>query len=259
MSNTLETAVHAICEASGNDRARMMDIVRGVQEKFGCVSDAALDLIAAQVGCHRVEVESVVSFYTFLSKQPKGKMVLRLCDDIIDEMKGSKRVAEALTDELGIGFGETTPDGKFTLEHTACIGMSDQAPAMMVNDEIITYLGPDVAREIVRKLRDVADPRALVSRFGDGNNAHDLVQSMVHNNIRLPGEVIFGPSTNGDGLRKALAMSPQEVIRDIKTSRLRGRGGAGFPTGMKWDFTRSAPGDRRYVLCNADEGEPGTF
>ena len=259
MSDTLETAVKGICEACGNDRARMMDIVRAVQEKFGCVSDEALDLIAAQVGCHRVEVESVVSFYAFLSKQRKGSIVLRLCDDIIDEMKGSKRVAEALKDELGIGFGETTECGKFTLEHTPCIGMSDQAPAMMVNDEIITYLGPDLAREIVRKLRDNPDTKSLVTRFGDGNNAHDLVQSAVHNNIRLPGEVIFGPESNGDGLRKALAMSPHEVIRDIKTSRLRGRGGAGFPTGMKWDFTRSAPGAQRYVLCNADEGEPGTF
>jgi len=226
MSDTLETAVKEICQACGNDRSRMMDIVRGVQEKLGCVSSEALDLIAQAAGCHRVEVESVVSFYSFLSKQPKGKVVIRLCNDIIDEMKGSKRVAEALTDELGIGLGETTPDGTITLEHTPCIGMCDQAPAMLVNDEVFTYLGPDAAREVVRKLREDPDPKKLVSRFGDGNNGHDLVRSMVHNNIRVPGEIIFGPSTPGDGLRKALAMTPQEVIRDIKTSRLRGRGGA---------------------------------
>ncbi|MFW6163983.1 MAG: NAD(P)H-dependent oxidoreductase subunit E, partial [Planctomycetota bacterium] len=259
MSEDLQAAVQAICKACGNDRTRMMDIVRAVQEKFGCVSDQALDLIAEQVGCHRVEVESVVSFYSFLSKRPKGRVVIRVCDDIIDEMKGMRRVAEALKDELGIHFGETTPDGLITLEYTPCIGMCDQAPAMLVNDEVITYLGPDLAREVVRKLREDPSPKKLVTRYGDGNNAHDLVQSMVHNNVRLPGEVIFGPSTNGDGLRKALAMTPQEVIRDMKTSRLRGRGGAGFPTGMKWDFTRSATGDQRYVLCNADEGEPGTF
>ena len=259
MSDTLATAVKEICQACGNDRTRMMDIVRAVQDRFGCVSGEALELIAKTVDCHRVEVESVVSFYSFLSKRPKGRVVIRVCDDIIDEMKGSKRVGEALCDELGIGFGETTDDGLITLEHTPCIGMCDQAPAVLVNDEVVTYLGPDSAREVVRKLRRDPDPRKLVSRFGDGNNGHDLVQSMVHNNIRLPGEVIFGPSTNGDGLRKALAMTPQEVIRDIKTSRLRGRGGAGFPTGMKWDFTRGAPGTQRYVLCNADEGEPGTF
>jgi len=82
---------------------------------------------------------------------------------------------------------------------------------------------------------------------------------MVMNNIRKTGPVVLDAYTNGSGLRKALAMTPAEVIRDVKTSRLRGRGGAGFPTGMKWDFTRQAPGTSRYVLCNADEGEPGTF
>jgi len=259
MSQTVESAVKQICQDCANDRSRMMDIVRAVQVQFGCVSSEALDLIAQETGCHRVEVESVVSFYAFLSRKPKGNVVIRLCDDIIDEMKGSGQVAEALKEELGIDFGETTPDGAITLEYTACIGMCDQAPAALVNDEVITYLSGDAARSMVRKLKADPDSSKLVGRFGDGNNAHDLVRSMVHNNIRQPGDVIFGDSVSGEGLKKALAMSPQEVIRDIKTARLRGRGGAGFPTGMKWDFTRGATGKKRYVLCNADEGEPGTF
>jgi [NiFe] hydrogenase diaphorase moiety large subunit len=137
--------------------------------------------------------------------------------------------------------------------------MCDQAPAMLVNDEVITYLSGDYAREIVRKLKADPDPKKLIGRLGDGNNASDLVRSMVHNNVRLEGGVVFGPNENGAGLKNAIAMTPQEVIRDIKTARLRGRGGAGFPTGMKWDFTRSAMGEKKYILCNADEGEPGTF
>ncbi|MBN2171349.1 MAG: NAD(P)H-dependent oxidoreductase subunit E [Candidatus Krumholzibacteriota bacterium] len=259
MSSTLESAVKEICRACGNDRMRMMDIVRAVQEKFGCVDSQAMSLIAKEVSVHRVEVESVVSFYAFLSSQPKGKVVIRLCDDIIDEMKGGRKVAEALKDKLGIDFGETTADGRISLEHTPCIGMCDQAPAALINDEVVTYLSADSARDIIDKLQSHMDPKKLVSRLGDGNNAHDLVRSMVHNSIRKEGPVIFGTMAPGDGLRKALAMSPQEVIRDVKTSRLRGRGGAGFPTGMKWEFTRGAPGDDRFVICNADEGEPGTF
>jgi [NiFe] hydrogenase diaphorase moiety large subunit len=82
---------------------------------------------------------------------------------------------------------------------------------------------------------------------------------MVQNNIRVRGPVIFDAFPTGEALKKALAMTPHEVIRDVKTSRLRGRGGAGFPTGMKWDFTRQSNGAARYVICNADEGEPGTF
>ena len=259
MSESLEAGVKEICQACGNDRWRMMDIVRAVQEKFGCVSSEAMDLIAREVSTHRVEVESVVSFYAFLSRKCKGKVVIRLCDDIIDEMKGSKRVAEALIEELGIEFGETTPDGKISLEYTPCIGMSDQAPAALVNDVVVTHLSPDSARQMVRSVNKHMDPQRLVKELGDGNNAHELVRAMVNNNIRQEGEVIFGDMKPGAGLRKALAMTPAEVIRDVKTARLRGRGGAGFPTGMKWDFTRAARGKKRYVLCNADEGEPGTF
>ncbi len=82
---------------------------------------------------------------------------------------------------------------------------------------------------------------------------------MVNNNIRRKGEVIFAEMQPGEGMKKALGMSPVEVIREVKTARLRGRGGAGFPTGMKWEFTRATNGAKRFVLCNADEGEPGTF
>ena len=259
MSDTLATVVKGICQACDNDRSRMMDIVQAVQSEYGCVRGEAMDVIAAETSAHRVEVESVVSFYAFLSSKPKGRVVIRLCNDVIDEMKGSRHVAKVLSEELGIGFGETTPDGKISLEYTPCIGMCDQAPAALINDVVVTYLSSDMARRIVQSLQEHMDPSKLIRSFGDGNNAHDLVRSMVHNDIRQAGDVILGQMEPGAALVNALAMSPVEVIRDIKTARLRGRGGAGFPTGMKWEFTRHAPGDQRYVLCNADEGEPGTF
>jgi [NiFe] hydrogenase diaphorase moiety large subunit len=252
-------AVRRICEAYGRDRTRMMDIVRDVQSRFGGVSGAAMDAIAREVSTHRVEVESVVSFYAFFSERTKGKIVIRVCNDVIDQMNGMDRVARAFSEELGIGFGETTADGKFTLEYTPCIGMSDQAPAALVNDVVVTNLTSDRARAIVRRLRENADPDRLVEKLGDGNNAHHLVHAMVMNNIGTRGPVIFAPFPSGEALRKAVAMTPTEVIRDMKTARLRGRGGAGFPTGMKWEFCRAAPGKKRYVICNADEGEPGTF
>ncbi len=259
MGDDLAEGIRQICAACGNDRTRMMDIVRQVQARYGCVSSRAMDLIAAAVSTHRVEVESVVSFYAFLSTRPKGRVIIRVCDDIIDRMRGGERVAKAFSDALGIGFGQTTPDGLITLERTACIGMSDQAPAALINDVPVTELSSDAAWEIARKLKAGTPPDKLVQRIGDGQNAHPLVQSMVVNNLRLAGPVVFAPLETGAALRKALAMSPQEVIRDVKTARLRGRGGAGFPTGMKWDFARAAEGPRKYVVCNADEGEPGTF
>jgi len=259
MSDSIKATVKEICRDCGNDRSRMMDIVRQVQQRLGCVGSEAMDAIAEAVSCHRVEVESVVSFYAFLTERPTGKVVIRLCDDVIDEMAGGDRVAEAVREELGIGFGQTTADGAITLARAPCIGMCDQAPAALVNDVVVTNLCGDSAREMVRRLKRHMDPPGLVTKLGGGNNANELIGAMVQNNIRRSGEVIFAEHTPGDALKKALAMTPAEVIRDVKTARLRGRGGAGFPTGMKWEFARAAEGDKRYVICNADEGEPGTF
>lgn len=263
MSTTREETIARFCEASGNDRTRLLDILLAVQKEFGCVDGASVDQVAGVVSVPRVDVEGVVTFYAFLSSEPKGQVTIRLCNDIIDEMKGAREVAAGLEEELGIRFGETTPDGRFTLEYASCIGMSDQAPAALVNDLVIPRLGPDRAIQGVRILKESTDlkdlRRILVRSYGDGNNSHDLVRAAVRNNIRVPGEVIFGRMEPCAGLGKALAMSPAEVIREIKTSRLRGRGGAGFPAGMKWEFTRAAGGDERYIICNADEGEPGTF
>ncbi|MGA2915566.1 MAG: NAD(P)H-dependent oxidoreductase subunit E [Sedimentisphaerales bacterium] len=259
MSENIQSGIKKICQNCGNDRTKMMDIVRAVQEQFGRVSSEAMNLIAKFVNCRRADVESVVTFYAFLSKKPKGKVVIRLCNDVVDKIAGVDAVAEAFKKELGIGFGQTTPDGKITLEYTPCIGMCDQAPAALINDEVITYLSTDKVKEIVADIKKHYDPSKLKHRLGDGNNANELVHSCVHNGIRKKGAVIFADYESQTGLTNALAMSPVEVINAVKNARLRGRGGAGFPTGMKWQFTRGAEGTKKYIVCNADEGEPGTF
>ena len=259
MDKKSEKFVKDVCRKFGNAPTRLMDIARAVQFELGGLQGECLDLLAKELGLHRVEVESLATFYAFFSPVLKGKTVIRLCDDVVDELSGVDRVAEVLAEELGVAMGQTTPDGKVSLEWTPCIGMSDQAPAALVNDIVVTRLDGDKARALARLVNAKGATPELTATLGDGNNAHDLVRSMVVNNIRAKGPVIFEPFESGVAIRKALAMTPQEVIRDVKTSRLRGRGGAGFPTGMKWDFTRQAEGAKRYVVCNGDEGEPGTF
>ena len=132
----------------------------------------------------------------FLSDKPKGKVVIRLCNDIIDRFRGAEIVAAVLQDELGINFGETTEDGLISLEYTPCIGMCDQAPAMLVNEVVFTRLSSDRVREIVSGLKKGVEPQSLIRQVGNGNNAHDLVMSMVRNNIRGTGPVIL------DGMQK---------------------------------------------------------
>ncbi len=263
MSANLQEAIGPVCESFGHDRTRLLDILLAVQQRLGGIDDRAIDAVAAELAIPRVDVAGVVSFYTFLAPKTRGQLVIRLCNDLPDLMMGAEEVAAGLEAELGIRFGETTPDGRFTLEWASCIGMSDQAPAALFGDVVVPRLTPGTARRLVAELRQQppgADlHRLLVRAYGDGANAHDLVRAAVENNLRQAGEVIFAQVEPDAGLSKALAMSPAEVIREVKTARLRGRGGAGFPTGMKWEFVRAADGPQRYLICNADEGEPGTF
>ena len=119
MRQATATGVEEICRKFGNDRRRMMDIVIAVQRRFGCVSHRGHGAIARAVDTQRVEVESVVTFYAFLSVKPQGRVVIRLCNDIVDWMKGYQQVADAMAKELGVTMGETTPDGAITLTHTA--------------------------------------------------------------------------------------------------------------------------------------------
>ena len=99
-----------------------------------------------------MEVESVVSFYAFLSTRPHGKTVIRLSNSVVEKMKGAGEIAKAFEDAVGVSFGETTPDGRFTLLPTCCIGYCDRAPAMMINRKVYGKLTPERIDEILEGL-----------------------------------------------------------------------------------------------------------
>ena len=157
MSTTQEGTVAEICESFGNDGSRMMDIVLAVQDQCGCVDSAAMDLIAARTERREWMWKALCLSTPLPASQPKGKVVIRLCNDVPDLMAGALDVASGLEEELGIRFGETTPDGRFSLEWTSCIGMSDQAPAALVNGHVMPRLGPGTARRGVKILREHED------------------------------------------------------------------------------------------------------
>jgi [NiFe] hydrogenase diaphorase moiety large subunit len=230
----------------GNDRGRLLDMVRALHAHLGHVSEESIGALALELGIHRVEVRDMVSFYAFLARKPQGKTVIRLCNAVVERMKGADAVGAAFEQALGIGFGETTPDGAITLLHTACIGLSDQAPGALVNHLPLAHLLPEDVPEIVAAIRN-------------GEDLMTLPQAEIDVNIRKAGEVIFAPMERGAAIRNAISMTPEQVINEINKARLRGCGGAGFPTAMKWDFCRKAQGSAHYIVCNGDEGEPGTF
>jgi len=259
MNANTDSALQAIVGEFGADRGRLLDIVEQVQRRFGHVSDGAIQVISTLLGIHRVEIEDMVSFYAFFNREPRGRFRIRLSNTPISFMKGAKEVALAFERELGISLGETSTDGAFTLEWTSDIGMADQEPAALINGTILTALTPADVSQIVTTLRQSgSDDEPGASRPHPRPEAM-LPKATIRSSLVKAGPLLSGLSGRSDGIRAALALSPDKVIEEITKSKLRGRGGAGFPTGMKWRFTRKAVGSDHYVVCNADEGEPGTF
>ncbi len=247
-ANSIETIVSDL----GHDRGRMMDIALRVQNRFGYISEESMEQIADALGIPLVEVRDAVSFYSFLNTKPSGASTIRLTNAAVENMFGAREVAAAFEKEAGVPFGTTSKDGSITLEYTACIGMSDQPASALINGIPVTRIKPSDVPGIVKEVK------------GGFTYSHDKLNStdpsaLVEDNLMREGPVVFAPFKNGSAIRAALNKTPEEVIGEITESRLRGRGGAGFPTGMKWDFCRKAKGNAHYLICNADEGEPGTF
>ena len=253
MSLSSAVAFDSILETFGSDRSRLMDIALTVQRQFGHVGDDAIQAIARGIGVHPVEVEEMVSFYAFLDREKRGLNRIRLSKSPISFMKGAREVATVFETALGVSLGETSKDGAFTLEWTRDIGMADQEPSALVNGAVLILLTPEDVPQIVAALRQAA---------GVGEPPSEravLPKTSIRSSLVRPGPLLSGPYVPGAGIKAALALTPENVIEEISGAKLRGRGGAGFPTDLKWRLTRKASGSEHYVLCNADEGEPGTF
>lgn len=253
--------VKSIIEKYKKDPTRLMDILIDIQSQQGFVSKDELNEIAAELNMSKADVEQTLSFYHFFSDKPTGKYTIYLNNSVVANMMGRQRVLQAFEKELGIKEGEVTPDGMVGLFETSCIGMNDQEPAALINDKVFTRLTPFRVKEIIRDIK-LGKPIDMMNSagYGDGENQSALIRSVVSNNIRKKGPVLDDDYVPGIAVwQKLPRMSPEKVIEEIKLSNIRGRGGAGFPTGMKWDICRKAKGEQKYVFCNADEGEPGTF
>jgi len=148
---TLE--IEKLAEQYGRTRDALLPILQEIQMRHGYVSEFAQQEIANFLDIHPVEVYGVVTFYAFLSRKPEGRYIVRLCQTIACDLAGKEAIARAIERELNIKFGETTPDTKFTLEYINCMGMCDQGPALLVNDDVYTHLTPHKAVEIIKSYK----------------------------------------------------------------------------------------------------------
>jgi NADH:ubiquinone oxidoreductase subunit F (NADH-binding)/NADH:ubiquinone oxidoreductase subunit E len=226
----------------------------------------ALKLISAGMDIPYPYLYGVMSFYTMFSPTPRGKFIIRFCESPPCHIWGADDLVEVVKSELGLKHvGETTADGLFTLEHTACLGVCEVAPAMQINEVVFGRLTPDRLKNILADYRagKTVDYKTLprtTNALSDYTTSGDELVLLANVDQIDPLSLDAYLERGGyDGLKKAVSMSQVEVVNTVKDSGLRGRGGAGFPTGLKWSFTQPNPNSPKYIVCNADEGEPGTI
>ncbi len=150
---SLAEEIEELVNKHGKQRSALLSILQDIQRKYRYISDYAQQEIARQLNIHPVEVYSVISFYAFLNSKPKGRNIIRLCRTIACDMKDKLSIEKAIERELGIKFGETTADNKFTIEFANCIGMCDEGPAMAINEKVYTKLTPEKAIQIINELK----------------------------------------------------------------------------------------------------------
>ncbi len=253
--------IDQILSQFGQDKTRLMDILLSIHSLQGYVSREDMQVLSGSLGISLAEVQETASFYHFFSQHKRGKYNIYLDNSITAVMKGRQKVKEAFEEFCGIPFGTVSPDGLFGLFDTSCIGMNDQEPAAIINDKVFTNLTPYRVQQLVKGMREGLTVDALMYEdYGSGNNADPDIRAMVNNNIRKKSIILKKDYTSFGLLKSGFRdLSPEEVVEIIEASNLRGRGGAGFPTGLKWRFGRRTEGKHRVIICNADEGEPGTF
>ncbi|MCM2310375.1 MAG: NAD(P)H-dependent oxidoreductase subunit E [Steroidobacteraceae bacterium] len=228
--------------------------MRQTQESLGFLPSAALERIATDLGVPISRVRGVAAFYSFLYPQWPGAYRVLFSDNVTDRMRGSAERLREMSQRLWVEPGKVSEDGLVSLDRTSCTGMGDQAPALLVNGRPVTNV--DAAR--ADAICDLILARTPIDAWPEE-------YFRVEDHIRRRDVLLDDPMCPGDAIRAALmrgdatGTGPQATLDEVKNARLLGRGGAGFTTGIKWESCSRQAVTPRVVVCNADEGEPGTF
>ncbi len=245
---TFAQTVRDIVRRHGGLSTRLLQILREVQDHLTWLPSEALEQVAEELGLSPDKVRGVAKFYSFLYTDPRGSYDILFSDNITDRMLGNRELLHYLCERFGIGIGETRADGVVSVGTTSCTGMCDQGPAALVNGYTLTRLD-----------------RPRLDRIGElGNGRIPLEQwprefFEVTSNIRRADILLGRHFADGAAVRAVLRRGPEAMLDELVKSGLRGQGGAGYKSAAKWMACRNAPGEVKYVVCNADEGEPGTF
>jgi NADH-quinone oxidoreductase subunit F len=273
-------------------RHLLLPALRALQSRVGWISETGLDYVCARLGVPPADAWGVATFYALLSTTPRAPRVLHVCDDIACRCKGAAELIEQLENTVGPAHAHDPSNGHVSIEansavwmRSPCLGLCDHAPAAFVQESgeapkefLVGGLTVDRAKaffEVKRFLdfarnddeRQEGHPEGAKRVEGSLALTTDIPQR-GERSLRLlarvgtvdPASISDYRAHGGfDALRRALDIGPDAVIKEVTDSRLMGRGGAAFPTGRKWDAVAKQAARPHYLICNADESEPGTF
>jgi len=248
MVTTIKTDVQTQLEQYDNQQKYVLQIMRNLQLSQHFISQDDIKQLSESLDLARMKIQSKIDFYRFLHDKYAGDFEIYFSNNITDQMLGSEELIQLLCELLFVKPGITREDNRVTVDKTSCTGLCEQGPAILVNGYAIGNLDVDRIKRIA----------GFVSR---GISLEKWPQEwfVIEDTIYEKGPLLGTDSVRGKAIKKALKVGPEGVINELEKSGLRGCGGAGFPTHLKWNIARKTEETERYVVCNADEGEPGTF
>jgi len=265
----------AITHYPVSKRSASLPLLHLFQEQFGYISDEAITWIASRLELQPINILELVTFYPMFRRTPAGATHFRVCRTLSCELSGGADLKKEIARKAGIDLDKwradnahhanaehgnpiaVSADGKYSVEFVECLASCGSAPVAMVNDRFYENVAPDKASILFEENRpsDATRPKVRAP--------HPREMRLVFKNIDVAGYTndidCYLRHGGYEELKKALAMPPANIVTEVKTSGLRGRGGAGFPCGVKWGFIRPGGPKPTYLICNADESEPGTF
>ncbi len=246
-------------------RHLLLPALQALQARVGWISESGLNYVCLRLNVPPADAWGVATFYALLSTTPRAKRVLHVCDDIVCRCKGALEIIDHLEKTVGPALAhEPAGDHVHVPEsswlRSPCLGLCDQAPAAFLQaagaESLVTLRGREATAASLlsgHAPESVTQPQTL--RYGD------VTGPLLKRIGRVdPTDINAYRASGGfDALRKAREIGPEAIIKEVTESRLMGRGGAAFPTGRKWDAVAKQPARPHYLICNADESEPGTF
>jgi NADH-quinone oxidoreductase subunit F len=249
-----------LSEYAPKGRPALIPALHAAQALYGYLPEPVAAEVGRSLGVPLADVYGVIDFYAMFYRQPVGKTVVHVCDDPACALAGADRLFERLASQASPS-GEGKPDGTgrpsgngkladLAVERSSCLGLCEHAPALLVDGTARGRVDPGAGLQSLSTIGE--QPYAIV-----GGDSSYLTANCGKRRPTSLEEYLQGGGYQS--LRKAFGMPPSAVIAEVKAAGLLGRGGAAFPTGLKWEGAANAPAEARYVVCNADEAEPGTF